>query len=231
VSDPVSGPVQDAVEVLGVTKRYGPTVALDHLDLRVGDREFVALSGPSGSGKSTLLHLIAGLERADAGTISVGGHRLSRHDHELSGYRRNEVGLIFQLHDLITRLSARQNIEVAMFGTHHRAAQRRARALELLDLVGLASKADHRPPMMSGGERQRVAIARALANEPPLLLADEPTGSLDDDAADQVLDLLARLRGERQLTILAVSHDDRLNLRADRVVTLVRGRVTSPVEA
>jgi putative ABC transport system ATP-binding protein len=133
---------------------------------------------------------------------------------------------VFQLHNLIPRITARQNVELAMFGTHRRARERARRASELLDLVGLAGKERRKPPAMSGGERQRVAIARALANEPAVLLADEPTSGLDDVAAGQVIDVFARLRADQAVTVLAVSHDTRLNSRADRIIKLVEGRVS-----
>lgn len=217
---------EKAIVVRDVSKRYGRTVALDHLDLEIGWGEFVVLSGPSGSGKSTLLNLLAALEKADTGTIDVGGHRLGSHAHHLNHLRRAEVGIVFQLHNLIPRLTARQNVEVAMFGTHRGHRQRRARALDLLERLNLADRANEMPTTMSGGERQRVAIARALANEAPLLLADEPTGSLDDDNADLVMAVFEELRAANR-TVLAVSHDPRLDARADRVVSM-RDLSTAP---
>jgi len=208
-----------AIAVHDVSKRYGRTVALDHVDLEVARGEFVVLAGPSGSGKSTLLNLLGALEKPDTGTISVGGHRLGRHGRHLNHLRRVEVGIVFQLHNLIPRLTARENVEAAMFGTHHGRKQRVARATELLDRLDLTRRANERPPTLSGGERQRVAIARALANEPAVILADEPTGSLDDDSADLVLDLFDEIRAGGA-TILAVSHDARLDARAERVVSI-----------
>jgi ABC-type lipoprotein export system ATPase subunit len=216
----------NAIEVRDVTKRFGSTVALDHVTFDVPTGEFTVVVGPSGSGKSTLLQLIAALERPTSGEIVVNGHRLDRHARGLNHFRRLEVGLVFQLHNLIPRITARQNVELAMFGTHRRARERARRASELLDLVGLAGKERRKPPAMSGGERQRVAIARALANEPAVLLADEPTSGLDDVAAGQVIDVFARLRADRAVTVLAVSHDTRLNSRADRIIKLVEGRVS-----
>ncbi len=142
--------------------------------------------GPSGSGKSTLLHLLAALDRPDSGTLSVDGIDLT-HLHAPDHYRRQEVGLIFQLHNLLPHLTALQNIEIAMVGTGRRRSEQRARARELLAEAGLRDKGDRHPPQLSGGERQRVAIARALANDPRVLLADEPTGSLDSASVDQVL--------------------------------------------
>jgi putative ABC transport system ATP-binding protein len=215
----------NAIEVRDLTKRFGGTVALDHVTFDVPTGEFAVVVGPSGSGKSTLLQLIAALERPTSGEIVVGGHRLDRHARGLNHFRRLEVGLVFQLHNLIPRITARQNVELAMFGTHRGHRERARRATELLDLVGLAGKERRKPPAMSGGERQRVAIARALANEPAVLLADEPTSGLDDVAAGQVIDVFARLREDRSVTVLAVSHDTRLNSRADRIIKLVDGHV------
>lgn len=209
-----------AIVVRDVSKRYGRTIVLEHVDLDIARGEFAVLAGPSGSGKSTLLNLLAALEKPDTGTIEVGGHRLGRHARHLDHLRRVEVGLVFQLHNLIPRLTARQNIEAAMFGTHHGHRQRTARADELLERLDLAHRAGDRPPTMSGGERQRVAVARAIANEPAVILADEPTGSLDDASADLVLDLFDELRASGA-TILAVSHDARLDQRGDRVVSIV----------
>jgi len=218
---PDDGPI---IEVSGVVKRYGHTAAVAHADLTVDRGEFVVLVGPSGSGKSTLLSLLAALERPDEGTITVAGHRLDRrHRRHLDRFRRLDVGLVFQLHNLVPRLTARENVEAAMFSTHHGHRARAERADELLAALDLTHQADATPPTMSGGERQRVAIARALANHPTVLLADEPTGSLDDEAADRVLDLFDELRADGA-TIVAVSHDARLNARATRTVRIAAGR-------
>jgi putative ABC transport system ATP-binding protein len=213
------------ITVRNLTKRYGHTDVLTGVDLTIARGEFAVLVGPSGSGKSTVLHLLAALEPADSGELTVDGRRIGHHVGHLNRFRREEVGIIFQLHNLIPRLTARENIEAAMFGTHRSRRRRRERADELLAGLDLLEQAEDHPATMSGGERQRVAVARALANEPAVLLADEPTGSLDDLSADLVLDLLAR-RAADGTTILAVSHDDRLNRRADRLIELVDGRVT-----
>lgn len=217
--------VSPIITVDRVVRRFGEFLALREVSLTVQPGEFVVIGGPSGAGKSTLLHLLAALDTPTSGSIEVNGHRLGHHAHQLSHFRRLEVGIIFQLHNLVPRLSARQNVELVMFGTNVRRRQRRQRAEELLEQVGLGSKIDAKPPTMSGGERQRVAIARALANHPPVLLADEPTGSLDDDSAEVVILLLERLRAETNMTIVAVSHDARLDRRADRRVALVSGAV------
>ncbi len=205
-----------------LTKRFGADTPLDGLDLRVEPGEMVVITGRSGSGKSTLMHLLAALDEPDEGEIEVADVDVSHHRH-LTNYRRTEIGLVFQLHNLIAHLTATQNVEVAMYGTHRSRDERRRRAAELLDQVGLDARADAYPPTMSGGERQRVAIARAMANEPAVILADEPTGSLDDDSAEQLVAALERLRRERGTTVLAVSHDPRFVERADRVLVLEKG--------
>lgn len=208
-----------AIAVHDVSKRYGRTIALDHVDLEVAPGEFVVLTGPSGAGKSTLLNLLAALEKPDTGTIFVRGHRLGRRSRHLNRLRRVEVGLVFQLHNLIPRLTARENVEAAMFETHRGRRQRTARADELLERLDLAERATDRPPTMSGGERQRAAIARAVANQPAVLLADEPSGSLDDHSAQLVFDLFDEMR-DGGATILAVSHDSRLEQRGSRVISI-----------
>jgi ABC-type lipoprotein export system ATPase subunit len=217
------------IVVQDLVRRFGDTAVLDGVSMSVAPGEMVGITGPSGAGKSTLLHLIAALDRPDAGTIKVAGVDVV-HLHTLTRYRRTEIGLVFQLHNLVPRLTARQNVAMALFGTHLGRRERRARADELLGQVGLTAKADARPPTMSGGERQRVAIARALANRPPVLLADEPTGSLDDESATSILDLFTALQDHTGVTLLMVSHDPRLNSRADRLLRLAGGHL-HPVES
>ena len=216
-----------AIEVAGVRKSYdgGLVHALDGVDLTVERGEFLAITGPSGSGKSTLLHLLAALDHADAGRVVVSGHDLAKLDNA-SRFRRTEIGLVFQLHNLLAHLDARQNVEIAMFSTHRSLRERRERADALLADVQLEGKEHRRPPQLSGGERQRVAIARALANEPPVLLADEPTGSLDSASVEHVLALLRRLRAERDVTIVMITHDEHVANQADRIVVLKDGRVS-----
>jgi putative ABC transport system ATP-binding protein len=216
-----------AVSVDGVVKSYegGRGRVLDHVSFTVDDGELVVLDGPSGGGKSTTLHLIAALDRADSGVIRVHGRDVS-HRRGLARYRRDEVGMIFQLHNLLPHLDALQNVEIVMFGGRLHRAQRRARAQALLDAVELGAQARVYPPELSGGERQRIAVARALANDPTLLLADEPTGSLDDATAATVVGLL-RDHSRAGGAVLAVSHDRRLTQAADRVLRLEGGRITN----
>ena len=219
-----------AVDARGVRKSFeeGRITALNGMDLSVRPGEFVAIVGPSGCGKSTLLHLIAALDRPDAGEILVGGHDL-RTRRDLNHYRAQHVGMVFQLHNLLPTLTALENVQVPMFEKGISARMRRERARALLASVGLEGRERNRPPELSGGERQRVAIARALANEPPILLADEPTGSLDSGAGSHVLDLLDRLRREWGLTIVLVTHDAQVAARADRVVRMLDGRLEDGV--
>ena len=181
-----------SIEVVGVTKEYedGMVKALDGVDLQIEKGEFVAITGPSGCGKSTLLHLLAALDRPTSGELRVEGSDLSRLANP-SRYRRQTIGLVFQLHNLLPRLSALANVEIAMSGSHRPHAERAAWAKQLLSELDLGGREYRRPTQLSGGERQRVAIARALANDPPVLLADEPTGSLDSAASTNVLALFA----------------------------------------
>ena len=217
-----------AVVVEHVRKRFegGRIKALEDVSFRLEEGEMVALTGPSGCGKSTLLNLIGALDRPDAGTIRVGGMDVTRLD-DAAAYRARTVGFVFQFHNLITTLNALENVQIPMIGQRGRAA-REARARELLAEVGLAERVASYPPTLSGGERQRVALARALANEPRLLLADEPTGSLDSETGAQILDLLRGVRAEHGTTILLVTNDDAIAAGADRVLRLRDGSLLVP---
>lgn len=213
-----------AVEVRRATRIYpGQVNALTGVDLTVQYGETVAITGPSGCGKSTLLHLLAGIDTPTSGSVSVAGKDLAR-VRDLSSFRRNEVGLVFQFHDLLPKLSAVANVELPMFGAHLSGHQRKARALELLAAVDLADCAGRLPTELSGGERQRVAIARALANQPGILLADEPTGSLDSASTERFLELLERLGSEGK-TIVMVTHAAEVAAHANRIVEMRDGRI------
>jgi putative ABC transport system ATP-binding protein len=204
---------------------HGRIVALEDASFRIEPGELVALTGPSGSGKSTLLNLIGALDRPDRGSITVDGERVERL-RDPAAYRAEVVGFVFQFHNLIPTLSALDNVQIPMIGRDGSRADRVERARGLLAEVGLAERASARPSVLSGGERQRVAVARALANEPRLLLADEPTGSLDSETSAQVLRLLRRLREEHGMTILLVTNDDDVAREADRAMRLLDGRIT-----
>ena len=222
--------MEPLVQAQALTRRYvmGETVvtALDGLSLSFEPGEFTAVLGRSGSGKSTFLHLVGGLDRPTSGELRVGGRRLDElSNDELAAYRRERVGFIFQFFNLIPTLSARANVELPMTLAGVPPAERRRRADALLDRVGLAARAEHRPRELSGGEQQRVGVARALVNDPPLLLADEPTGNLDSKTAADVLGLLKSLDGK---TVLMVTHDRALAAGfATRVVELGDGRLVN----
>jgi putative ABC transport system ATP-binding protein len=222
----MSEPAPPIIEIDNLVKTFenGRIPALNGASLAVSRGEFVAIMGPSGCGKSTLLHLIAALDRPDTGSIRVGGRCLDG-SRDLSRYRASEVGFIFQLHNLLPSLTASENVQVPMFETGRSRHERCEQARRLLALVGLHGKEDQPPTKLSGGERQRVAIARALANDPPILLADEPTGSLDSVAGQRILDLLEEIRAQRGLTVLLVTHDQTVAARADRIVRMLDGRV------
>jgi putative ABC transport system ATP-binding protein len=212
-----------AIELEHVEKSFaaGRARVLSDVSLRVDAGELVVLVGPSGSGKSTTLHLVAALTRADAGHIRVFGNDITRGRH-LNAHRRDMIGIVFQLHNLLPHLDARRNVEIVMMGTHRRRADQRAHADELLRRLDLVEHTASMPPELSGGERQRVAVARAFANSPRVILADEPTGSLDDTSAARVVDLL-REHCTQGGAVLAVSHDPRLTVAADRVVRIQEG--------
>ncbi len=222
-----------AVEVRDLSHRYqtsdGPLLVLDGISFSIPSGGYVALTGASGAGKSTLLSILGGLEPPQSGHVHVGGRDLHGLDgDELAAYRRGTVGFVFQHFGLLDTLTAGENVEVALAlsGTGGRA--RRARAGDLLAAVGLSDRAEHRPAALSGGERQRVAIARALANRSQLVLADEPTGNLDEGASNRVLELLERLPAEQGCTLVVVTHDRAVAGRAPARMHLVDGRFASP---
>jgi putative ABC transport system ATP-binding protein len=226
----VAGPHGVEIQVRDLRHAYrarGPTITvLDGLELSVPPGGYASLSGPSGAGKTTLLSLLGGLESPQSGSVVVGGAdlgRMSRDD--LAAYRRGTVGFVFQHFGLIETLSARENVEFARALASRRRAGRSARAHDLLRAVGMDERVLHRPGELSGGERQRVAIARALANDPALLLADEPTGNLDEASSIAVIELLEALRRERGVTLVIVTHHRELAARAEDRYAFAGGRL------
>ncbi len=212
------------LEIRGLSRSYGGIIpALVDVDLSIDSGEMVALLGPSGSGKSTLLSLIAGFEYPDRGSVAVDGRVVNARD--AVDYRRNVIGVLFQHYHLLETLTACQNIELAMFPTHAEPMQRYRRARDLLQQVGLAARADQIANRLSGGERQRVAFCRSIVNQPRLLLADEPTGSLDTASKLELLQLLRRWMDAERRTLVVATHDADVASACSRVVRLRDGRL------
>ena len=220
------------VEVNDVRKVYRrdtqEILVLDHLSLSIEQGEFVALMGPSGSGKTTLLNLVGGIDQPTSGDIVIAGRSIARlNGGELAKWRSTNIGFIFQLYNLMPVLTALQNVELPLLLFPMSGAERRKRAKFALDLVGLGDRLDHYPRQLSGGQEQRVAIARALVSDPKLLLADEPTGDLDRQSGEEILQLLERLNSEFKKTIIMVTHDPHAAERAHRLVHLDKGVLTA----
>jgi lipoprotein-releasing system ATP-binding protein len=218
------------IAVSGLSKSYvvggRQLVVLKDLDLSLERGEMVAIVGASGVGKSTLLHVLGGLDAPDAGAIAVDGVDLrALADAELVAFRNKHVGFVFQFHHLLPEFSAVENAEMPMRIARRPSRECRTRAAALLNAVGLAERLEHRPGMMSGGEQQRVAIARALVMDPALLLADEPTGDLDEHTAESLHDLLKQMHAERGLTSIIATHNPRLAAACDRILRLEEGRL------
>ena len=204
----------------------GQVKALRGVDFSIGEGEFVAITGPSGCGKSTLLQLLGALDRPSSGDLLYRGESVPDLPDPAS-YRACEIGFIFQAFHLLPTFTALENVQLPMFESDRSPSERRERAAELLRLVGLENRLAHFPSKLSGGERQRVAIARSLANEPTLLLADEPTGNLDSENAHSVLDLIIRLQQEQGRTMVLVTHDPTIAERAGRTLRMMDGRIVS----
>jgi putative ABC transport system ATP-binding protein len=227
--------LKNAVEVRDAVKSYplgsGEVVAIDRLSLDIAYGEFVAVVGRSGSGKTTLLNLVAGIDRATSGTVSVAGADLGwLSESDLSAWRGQNIGLVFQFFQLLPTLTVIENVMLPMdFAKTIPVAERRTRAQDLLDRVGVGDQADKVPATLSGGQQQRAAIARALANDPPIVLADEPTGNLDSATSDAVLKLFADLHADGQ-TIVVVTHERDIRSIVGREITLVDGRIVDDTE-
>ena len=220
---------QQMVRLTGVAKRFTKgkeTISIfDHLDLAIPRGDFIAVMGPSGSGKTTLLNLLGGIDRADAGEISVADQRIDGlSEGELAAWRAANIGFIFQFYNLMPMLTAAQNVELPLLLTRLKKKERAERVQTALSVVGLADRTKHRPREMSGGQQQRVAIARAIVSDPNLLLCDEPTGDLDRQSADEILSILQLLNGELGKTIVMVTHDPAAANYAKRVLHLDKGR-------
>jgi putative ABC transport system ATP-binding protein len=201
-------------------------IALRGLDATIETGEFVAIMGPSGCGKTTLLNIIGGLDMPTAGSVNVNGVNIvSYTEKEFVEYRRNYVGVVFQFFNLVPTLTARENIELPMILAKMPAPARRERVNSLLQSVGMMERADHRPDELSGGEQQRIAVSVALANDPPILLADEPTGELDSATGADIVNLFKNLHKDRKKTVLIVTHDSRVAHSADRILQMEDGKL------
>jgi putative ABC transport system ATP-binding protein len=223
-----------AIQLNGIVKTYSRgnqrVEVLHGLDLNIERGEFVGIMGPSGSGKTTLLNLIAGLDTPTAGELEVAGQRIDKLSRsQLSAWRARNIGFVFQFYHLLPVLSAGRNVEVPLLLTRLSAAQRRERVAAALQLVGLADRADHKPSELSGGQQQRVSIARALIADPPLFVCDEPTGDLDRENAEGILELLQMLNRDQGKTIVMVTHDPLAADHATRQVHMDKGRVLEGV--
>ena len=220
------------VRVRNVSKRFNrdgfEVVALDNVDLELHEGDFLALMGPSGSGKSTLLNLLAGIDRPTSGEVDVLGTQLTRmSESQLAMWRNAHIGYIFQTFNLVPVLTAFENVELPLLLTKLSKSERRKNVETALDLVGLSDRMHHQPKQLSGGQEQRVAIARAVVSDPQVILADEPTGDLDRNSAEQVLDLLGKLNRDLSKTILMVTHDPHAAQRASTIVRLDKGQLGS----
>ena len=218
------------VRVENLTKIYGSgetaVRALDQLSVEVKAGEFVAVMGPSGCGKSTLLNMLGALDQPTEGTVCVAGEDLSKLKN-VDRFRARTVGFVFQLHNLLPTMTSEENVEVPLHGQIGSRKERKERAAHLLNLVGLGDRRDHLPGQLSGGQRQRVAIARSLANSPALILADEPSGSLDSQSSEEIMALLAELNHSQGTSIVVVTHDRRVAQATQRILRMQDGRIVS----
>jgi putative ABC transport system ATP-binding protein len=232
---PTAGPAGSKTvlfESIGLKKEFddGRVQALRGVDFQIDHGEFVAVTGPSGCGKTTLLQMLGALDRPSAGSLSYRGESIPDLP-DPAGYRAHEIGFIFQAFHLLPTFTAVENVQIPMFETDLPKSERQARAVSLLQSVGLEKRLDHFPAKLSGGERQRVAIARSLANGPSVLLADEPTGNLDSENARLILELIIRLRSEQNMTLVLVTHDPSIARPASRVIEMKDGRIVSDRKA
>ena len=214
------------IELKNISKSYGPLTVLHDISLSIADHEIMTIVGPSGAGKTTLLQIAGTLDLPDRGSVSYDGTEItSLSDRKLSAFRNGNIGFVFQFHQLLPEFTAQENVAMPAFiaGTPRKAAM--ARAAELLDRLGLSKRLRHKPAEMSGGERQRAAIARALINDPKVIFADEPTGSLDSTNRNEICRIIADLRQELGQTFVIVTHDPTIASIADRVVNMADGKI------
>ncbi|MBL6690004.1 MAG: ABC transporter ATP-binding protein [Pseudomonadales bacterium] len=218
------------IETRDLLRKFGSeeteVIALDHVSIDIEEGEFTAIIGPSGSGKTTLLHLIGGLDEPDSGAVYLSGTNIAQMSgNELSDFRRDHIGFIFQAYNLIPVLSAEENIEYIMLLQGVPAAKRKARVQEMLAMVGLEGLGDRRPAHLSGGQQQRVAVARAMASNPDIILADEPTANLDSKTGISLLDVMRELNEQQNMTFVFSTHDQKIMDRATRLIHLRDGAV------
>ncbi len=222
---------KNVIDMHGIVKRYyvgqpNELEILHGIDLAVTEGEFISIVGESGSGKSTLMNMIGALDRPTEGTYLLNGQDISKMtDEQLSDIRNQQIGFVFQNFCLIPRMSAVRNVEIPLMYANLPAKKRRERAMELLDLVGMSDRANHKPNELSGGQNQRVAIARAMANDPEILLADEPTGALDSKTGHLVMDIFHRLHREQHKTIILITHSQELAQETQRMITISDGMI------
>jgi len=218
------------LEVKNLTKKYGKgdaeVIALSDVSFQVEKGEFVAIVGASGSGKSTLMHLLGGVDRPDMGSVYVDGHNIyDLNESELAIFRRRNIGIVYQFYNLIPTLTADENIQLPCLLDNREVDEKRLN--EILDTIGLTSRKNHLPSELSGGQQQRVSIGRSLINDPALILADEPTGNLDSQSSEEVMDLLKLANKQYNQTLIVITHDEKIALEADRIITIGDGKIIS----
>lgn len=220
----------ELIKLTNVLKQYdkGRVTALNNLNLSIDKGSFVSIIGPSGSGKSTLLNMLGALDNPDSGEIIIDGINIGA-EKDLSDFRRDKIGFVFQLHNLLPNLSVLENVEIPLIGTDLSEKVKKQRALKYIEAVGLIDKKDSKPNKLSGGQRQRVAIARALVNNPSIILADEPTGSLDSKTGEMILDVLIKLHEEYNVTLIIVTHDRDVADLAERRIKIKDGQVIEDI--
>ena len=215
------------IELKGITKSFGSLQVLKGIDLTIGKGEVVSIVGPSGAGKTTLLQIMGTLDKADTGTVAINGMEVSTlNERELSAFRNRHIGFVFQFHQLLPEFTALENVMIPAYiaKVPHKEAHRHA--TDVLELLGLANRADHKPNELSGGEKQRVAVARALINRPSVIFADEPSGSLDTKNKEELHRLFFELRDKLQQTFVIVTHDEGLAKLTDRTIHMLDGRIS-----